>query len=460
MTEAADATVRLTDLDRALSGVTPTIIATAAADGTPNVTYLSRVHAVDDRHVALSNQFFSKTSRNLADNPRASVVVFDPVTGDMYRLALRFLRTEREGPVFEQLRSDVEATAAMTGMQDVFRLRAADIYRVERIERLYGDAPRPRDDGAAARRLHAVAELGSRLAASTSLDELVEVVVSGLDELLGHRHVNLMLLDENGTRLYTLASRGFDTQGVGAEVTVGDGVIGMAASQRAPVRVGNLRYMAKYSRSLRRAWESEHNAATPRVPLPRLAGAESRMAAPAMAFGRLIGVLVVDALAHAAFDSDDEAALMAVASLFAPAFEALRAEERTDADTNPAVRDPAPSPPSTGPTPSKDPIQVRHYTADGSTFLDGDYLIKGVAGRILASLLDQHRTDGRVDFTNRELRLDPTLGLPGFKDNLESRLILLSRRLDERAAPIHLNKTGRGQLHLTLDAPIELDVTP
>ena len=50
------------------------------ADGTPNITYLSRVHMVDDERVALSNQFFSKTARNLAENPRASVLLIDPTT--------------------------------------------------------------------------------------------------------------------------------------------------------------------------------------------------------------------------------------------------------------------------------------------------------------------------------------------------------------------------------------------
>src|SRR5437660_7019865 len=115
----------LRDLSACFEGAIPAVVATAAADGTPNVTYLSRVRLVDDERIALSNQFFSKTARNLAENPRASVLVLDPLTYNEYRLTVVYERTERRGAIFERLREDVDAVAAVSGMQDVFKLRAA-----------------------------------------------------------------------------------------------------------------------------------------------------------------------------------------------------------------------------------------------------------------------------------------------------------------------------------------------
>jgi hypothetical protein len=72
--------------------------------------------------------------------------------------------------------------------------------------------------------------------------------------------------------------------------------------------------------------------------------------------------------------------------------------------------------------------RVRYFAVDGSTFLNGEYLIKGVAGRLFWALLGHYERDGRDEFTNKEIRLDPSLELPDFRDNLESRLILLKRR--------------------------------
>jgi predicted pyridoxine 5'-phosphate oxidase superfamily flavin-nucleotide-binding protein len=129
----------LHDLRLCFEGVIPAVIATASAQGAPNVTHLSKVHYVDPDHVALSNQFFSKTTRNLAENPRASILVIDPTGYYEYRLELRYERTERRGPVYDQLARDIEEVALLTGMQGVFALRSADIYRVEEIRAVKPD---------------------------------------------------------------------------------------------------------------------------------------------------------------------------------------------------------------------------------------------------------------------------------------------------------------------------------
>jgi adenylate cyclase len=126
--------LRLSDIARCFEGIIPAEIATASADGVPNVTHLSRVDMLDDERIVLSNQFFSKTVRNLAENPQACVIVIDPLTYDSYRLVVKYERTERRGPVFERLRRDVDAIAALTGMEGVFKLKSADVYRVLELE--------------------------------------------------------------------------------------------------------------------------------------------------------------------------------------------------------------------------------------------------------------------------------------------------------------------------------------
>ena len=57
------------------------------------------------------------------------------------------------------------------------------------------------------------------------------------------------LASEEGRRLYTIGSRGFDAERIGAEVVVGEGLIGAVAARCESARVGNLRQMAKYSAS-------------------------------------------------------------------------------------------------------------------------------------------------------------------------------------------------------------------
>lgn len=449
----------LRDIAPCFEGAIPSVIATASANGIPNVTYLSKVRSVDDERVALSNQFFSKTARNLVENPEADLLVIDPRTYDQYRLHLRYERTDRRGPVFDRLRIDVDVAAALEGMQDVYRLRAADIYRVTDIQHVPSGRP-PVDraalagvrDGLDAGR---IAELSSRLGRCPDLDTVVQTAVSGLAELFGYEHSLLLLLDEDGSRLYTIASHGYDAEGVGSEVALGDGLIGLAAQRCTPVTVGNVTQVSKYSRTVRRSYEDSGEVGPGReVPVPGLPDSASRCAVPAMVLGQLVGVLTVESRSAVAFGPADEAILTVVATILANAIESDRARER---DARPAGASASP-PTTSSPPPPGAGTHVRFFAVDGSVFLDGEYLIKGVAGRLLWALLGHHEREGRTDFTNREVRLDPSLDLPSFRDNFESRLILLKRRLDEREAPVRIDKTGRGRFRLVVSGAVRLDL--
>ena len=109
---------------------------------------------------------------------------------DEFRLALVYERTERRGRVFDRLQADVEAIAAITGMQDVFRLRAADIFRVVELVQIppnpigvvATDVPAPRE---LTPDLTAVAEIAGRIGRCSDLDSLVDTVLDGVASSLG-----------------------------------------------------------------------------------------------------------------------------------------------------------------------------------------------------------------------------------------------------------------------------------
>jgi len=444
------------DLRPCCEGVVPPVLATADAQGVPNVTYLSCAHVVDGERIALSNQFFSKTARNVMENPRACLLLIDPRDYGEYRVTLQYERTDRHGPAFEALRRDVDTVAALQGMQDVFRLRAADVYRVLHIDHVRTgtvDESHVASGGTATGGPAEIAELSMRLGRAPDLDTLVATALRGLADLLGFEHSILVLVDETGQRLYTIASHGYASEGVGSEVAVGEGTIGVVADQCRAVRVANVTQARKYARAVRQSFEAEGTVGPgAEIPMPGLERAEAQLAVPAMAMGRLVGVLMVESERKLAFDEGDESILAVVAGMLASAIEIDLVRERTEPAAG-AVPPRVP-PPDRAAVPV---AQVRFFAVDGSVFLGNDYLIKGVAGRILWSLVNQYASEGREEFTNREVRLDPSLDLPEFRDNLESRLILLKRRLDERDAPIRIEKTGRGRFRLVVDAPLQLD---
>ncbi len=127
------------EIKPAMQGVIPSHVVTCARDGTPNASAISQVYYVDADHVALSHQFFNKTTRNLQENPRALVWLISPETFETWDLALEFDRSETSGPVFDTMDMQIEAIASMVGMKGIFKLRAADIFRVTSVTKTVGE---------------------------------------------------------------------------------------------------------------------------------------------------------------------------------------------------------------------------------------------------------------------------------------------------------------------------------
>lgn len=458
-------TPRLADLRPCFQGVIPSFIATCSRDGEPNVTYVSQIELLDERHVALSCQFFNKTKRNVLENPFASVHFYDPVTFESWNLKLRYLRSEERGELFDRMAIRIQVIASHTGMAGVFKLIAVDHYEVLALEPVTGflTPPDPLLDCAPTaqvapgpmtevRGLQAVSE---RIARARDLDDLMSGALLALAEHLGFAHSMVLLADDATGRLVTLASRGYGPGGIGAEVAPGDGIVGTVAQQRRMVRLSGVAAELRYGRAIRGAVERSSGAGglAPEIPLPGLPDAQAQLALPLLAGERLVGVLAVESRDPLQFDEWDEAFLQIVGNQIALGIDRMQAD-----DEEPVAPVPAASAANACGAAATKVHRFAFYPSDDCLFVDGEYLVRNVPGRILWKLLERRVRDGQLEFTNRELRLDPSLGLPPIKDNLESRLILLRKRLQEKCPDVRLVPVRRGRFALEIDGRAELEV--
>jgi adenylate cyclase len=465
--------ISLADLSRCLQGVVPGIIATADDRGMPNVTYVSQVHTVDDGHVALSCQFFNKTRRNLDVNPFACVEVYDPLTLQAYRLRLKFIRSEKSGPLFDTMSLRIDAIASHTGMTGIFRLIAADVFEVRSTELvrgfLAGVQALPAEGASLAglrTEMRGLQWVSDRINRAPDLEQLLHVVLESLEEFFGFAHTTVLLYEESSGKLVTLGSRGYGSSGAGAEVCLGDGVIGTVARERRILRLTSLDADLRYGRAIRReVIGGPARTLDDEVPVPGLPDAQSVLAIPLAVGPRLVGVLVAEDRDPIRFGEWHEAYLEIVGNQIAFAIDRMRSrpdenDDNVENDDNAqdvelvaSVESPERRPADAS---GRKRRRLTYYKSDDAIFIDDEYLIRNVAARILWKVLGESQRTGRTEFTNREMRLDAGLGLPPIKDNLESRLILLRQRLLDKCPDVQLISTGRGRFGLRTASSIEM----
>src|SRR5262245_24872117 len=333
-------TPTLESLAPCFQGIFPAQLFTCSSDGVPNAAYLSHVEYVDQGHVALSFQFFNKSRRNIAENPHALVLVPDPDTGQGWQLRLRYERSETSGPLFDRMALRIEAIASYCGLKGIFRLRAADIYEVRSIE------PVPEEAGLDSARMRiaggshaepnpifttiALQELAGIVNRADSLETLVDAILRGLDENFGFKHSAILLPAEEPGVLVTIATRGYAENGAGAELRFGEGVAGMVAEARKPIRISGLVRGMMYALAMHNdAMAAAAGQVRRRIPMPGLANPESQLGVPLLVRGELVGVVCLESEVPYRFHEEDKASIELLGTYLAIVIQNIQLQGRT-----------------------------------------------------------------------------------------------------------------------------------
>lgn len=445
--------VDLRPLRLCFEGIVPATISTLSAEGVPNISYLSHVHMVDSRHVAVSYQFFSKTRKNVLENDKATIEILDPGSLRPITLKARYLRSEFEGPVFSAMALRLQVIASHEGMGEVFALRSADIYEILSVTEIEGYSRLPRADLALlpedCRKLDALQVISEKMAHATCLERLLETTLNSLEKFFGYTHMKILLVGEEPGVLVTHVSMGYGNQGAGSEVRFGDGIIGLAAESRRALQVSGMGAGLRYMQAARDSLIRGGGKAGTRIPLPGLDQPAFQTAIPIIARANLLGVFVLECAEKRHWPSAEKSLLKTIVNQLGTAMEAVNGREDREAAADGSAG--AAIPPAGQPA-----LRICYVPADETIFLNDEYLIKNMAAKILWYLLRTHEKTGRRDFSNQELRSQAELGLAEVNDNLEARLVLLKKRLQQSAGTLRIVNTARGRFRLESASPLEL----
>jgi signal transduction histidine kinase len=148
-----------------------------------------------------------------------------------------------------------------------------------------------------------IQEISRELNATLELDELLATILQSMDETFGFRHAMILLLDEPRDVLRVAASRGYDDAGIGAEVKVGQGVVGVVAKHRKLMRMGGIGAQVSYAAAVKGQMKPGTETA---ARMPGLSNVQSQVAIPLVVKEKLVGVFAVESPEASIFEDRDE----------------------------------------------------------------------------------------------------------------------------------------------------------
>ena len=174
-----------------------------------------------------------------------------------------------------------------------------------------------------------IQKISNEVNATLDLRRIAETMLRLMFEIFSFEHSMILLLEEDNDTLKVLATHGYKDDGIGAEVKVGIGVIGMVAKKKKLMRMANLGMQRQYMQAIKVQAENQGmKLGQESVELPGLKDGESQVAIPMLLENELVGVFSVESKKVNIFDKSDEYLIGIIANLAASAMQNARLYQR------------------------------------------------------------------------------------------------------------------------------------
>src|ERR1700741_4260604 len=91
-----------------------------------------------------------------------------------------------------------------------------------------------------------IQEVSSEINTTLDLDVILHNMLSSLERSFNFKHSMVLLPDTNQEKLSVAASYGYENAGIGGEVKIGEGIIGVVAKRKKLMRMGNIGTQMQY----------------------------------------------------------------------------------------------------------------------------------------------------------------------------------------------------------------------
>ena len=167
-----------------------------------------------------------------------------------------------------------------------------------------------------------IERVASQISKTLNLDAIAKTMLISMEEYFGFKHSMILLLDSSESALKVIATHGYQEEGIGAQVKIGVGVIGMVAKKKKLMRMANLGAQKQYMQAIKQQIQpSEDTVVADEISLPGLKNAESQVAIPMLMEDELIGVFSVESDEVNIFDKSDELIIKILANQTANALQ-------------------------------------------------------------------------------------------------------------------------------------------